>query len=122
MATKVIDKGWAKLKREIGLASERVVAVGVIDGGAPHPSGAGSVGEVATWNHYGTSTIPARPFITRPIDMRRPEIEKLVQRVVAGISSNKISAETGLNLVGTKLRGICVQAINAREYEPNAPS
>lgn len=101
------------------MAGELTVAVGVIDGGAPHPAGP-TVGEVAAWNHFGTEDIPARPFITRPIDLKRPELAKLVQRLVAGISTGKIGAEYAAELLGQKLRDVCVSAINAREYEPNA--
>lgn len=118
---KFIDRGWKAIQRELGYADTHVVATGVIDGSAPHDSGR-TMGEIATWNHYGTETIPARPFITRPIDVKQGEIKALIARIMKGVSTGKISAEVGLALVGQRLRDLQVSAINAREYEPNAES
>lgn len=117
----IIDRGWNAIKRQLELADTKVIAVGVLDGSEPHPAGP-TVGEIATWNHYGTDTIPARPFITRPIDMQMPELKTLVQRLMRGISLGKITADHAAEILGQKLRDTCVSAINARQFEPNAES
>jgi hypothetical protein len=118
---RVIDRGWKSIQRELNEANSKVVAVGVLNGAEPHVGGA-TLGEVATWNHYGTSTIPARPFIVGPIDAKQTEIRSLIERLVKGISLGKVGADQALDLLGQKLRDTCVSAINAREFEPNAES
>lgn len=117
----IVDRGWNAIKRQLELADSKVIAVGVLDGSAPHPAGP-TMGEIATWNHYGTETIPARPFITRPIDLKNAELRTLVQRLMRGISLGKITAGHAAEILGQKLRDTCVAAINAREFEPNAQS
>ena len=118
--TKYIDRGYYAIKKQLEIANTKTVSVGVLNGSEAH--GDVTVGEIATWNHYGTANIPARPFIVGPIDAKQAELQNLVKRLTAGISTGKIDTEFALNVLGQKLRDTCVSAINNREFEPNADS
>jgi hypothetical protein len=94
------------------------VVVGVTEGAGDYPDGA-TVAEVAQWNHDGTSWIPARPFLSRPLSADDPEVQKMMARISAAIFAGK-PADPILNAAGQWAVNRCRRAIDARAYEPNA--
>jgi len=74
---------------------------------------------VATYNHFGTSRIPPRPFITQPIDNNEANLRKRLKKVAVlvgkGMSLNQAMDQFGLHGVG-----LMKEAISNREYEANA--
>jgi hypothetical protein len=79
------------------------------------------VGEVAVWNHFGTSTIPERPFISGPIEQGKHEIRALQVRLAKGIYELKITKYKALEFIGTDLKSRIQKAIVAGVPPPNAP-
>jgi len=80
------------------------------------------VAEVAIWNHYGTDTIPARPFISATIAAKRAEIEALESRLVAGVFAGKLTEEKALGLLGAYIQREIVAQINTFFPPENAES
>lgn len=102
------------------------IAVGVLgERAASLHDGAGkdvTVGDVAHWNYYGTTTISARPFIAIAFERHRDEIEKVLARATRGVLEEKLSAERALELVGEFAVGLVKQAIADGIPPPNAQS
>lgn len=61
-----IDHGWRRIKRELKKAAKADVYAGLFEEDV-YENGQ-NVAEVGAYNEYGTSTIPARPFIRPALD------------------------------------------------------
>lgn len=123
MPVKYKDKGWGAIKKSLSRGKQ--VAVGVLGPKAEeiHEDSKATVAEIATWNHFGTSIIPARPFIAQPVEQHREEILSFQARLYAGVLAKKLSETQALELLGEKIRNLIVKDINEGGlYEPNAAS
>ena len=72
---KDIDRGYKAIMREIDRANNAFVDVGIFEG-ARNPETNTSVAEYATYNEFGTATIPARPFMAISFDENIGQITK----------------------------------------------
>ena len=107
--------GLAKIATQIAKLSTARVAVGVLGprATAAHVDGDGetadadapTVADVAIWNHYGTTNIPARPFIALALETHKPELRKLFARIGRGVVEGKVAAEQALGLMGESVAG-----------------
>lgn len=107
------------------LVSGRVqgrVVVGVPEGAGTHGDTQKTVALVAQWLHDGTATIPARPFLSVPLDGRTAAVQKMAQRVSKAVLDGKLTEEAALTILGQWARDHVLQAINAGFPPPNAPS
>lgn len=114
--------------RELG-ATQKHVRVGVIDKAAAEkhdePEGSKSthtVAQVAIWNHYGTSTIPARPAITLALEQHKEELQKLQTRLGVALVTGKVTLDQALGLLGEAAVGHIKQTIADGVAPANAPS
>lgn len=118
-------------------ASQKHVAVGVLgakgaekhrefvagaDGTTVEQVGAHTVAEVAQWNHYGTSAIPARPFLTIAMNLHRDALAKLQRRLAHGIVIGKLEIDQALGLLGEAAAAAVKQTIADGIPPPNAPA
>jgi hypothetical protein len=113
-----------QIMRELG-AHPKHIAVGVIGEKAhePHKDADGAtVADVASWNHFGTSTIPARPFLTIMLEKHGERLRELLGRVGKGVLAGKIDLDTGLNLVGLEAAKLTKRTITEHVPPPNAAS
>jgi hypothetical protein len=74
------------------------------------------------WNHFGTENIPARPFITKPIEEQQNEIRALQVRLAKGVYEGKLSTEHALEFVGRDLQTRIQKEIVSGVPPENAPS
>lgn len=121
MPVKDRDKGLKALLARV-LASKKAITVGVhaAEGGAAEPGGA-TVADVATWNHFGTSRIPARPFLTNWFDANVKEIA--VKLKTAGTKIVKgTDPYDALQAVALWAEGGVKRYIAQGVPPPNAPS
>lgn len=114
--------------RELG-ATQKHVRVGIIGKQAAEkhdePEGAKSaatVAQVAVWNHYGTSTIPARPFITLALEQHKEDLKKLQTRLGVALVTGKVTLDQALALLGEAAVGHIKQTIADGVVPENAPS
>lgn len=77
---------------------------------------------VAVWNEFGTSRIPARPFISQTWEKGRDKIMKFTQQVVKQVIDGKADVKTATNMLGTKVKSMIQSTIRNGEFVPNAPS
>jgi hypothetical protein len=118
------DMGWndlaAKLKDMIG---DPHVLVGVqgAEADAEHEGGVTNA-DVASWNEFGTPTIPARSFIRATVDLNEAKLQARAVLLGRGVLFEKFTPNQALGLLGEEARGMMIQRINAHIDPPNAPS
>jgi hypothetical protein len=81
-----------------------------------------SVADIALWNHEGTSTIPARPFLAEPLNTQNSELRAYVERIKNKVLVRPDLRDQLLGLLGTWCVNQVVKAINAGFPPPNAES
>jgi hypothetical protein len=115
------DKGWEKIRRQL-LEPEKHVVIGIVKD-EPHKGTEGAtVADVATWNHFGTSNIPARPFISATVDANEGPIGSLIRRLAKGVLEGKIQEKQALGLIGEFILAKIVGKINDFFPPENAQS
>jgi hypothetical protein len=110
--------------RELG-ARPRHIAVGVIGakGQVEHNGTKGAtVADVASWNHFGTSTIPARPFLTIAFAKHGDRLRAVQARIIKGVIEGKLDLDRGLDLLGLEAAALVKQTIIEHVPPPNKPS
>jgi hypothetical protein len=113
------------LVRELG-ARPRHIAVGVIGSKAAEqhkgsPSGT-TVADVASWNHGGTSTIPARPFLTIAFEKYGARLREVQTRLGKGLVEGKIDLDRALEILGLEAVSLVKRTITEHVAPPNAAS
>lgn len=95
MSTQIVDRGWNQIKKEIARLKSMELVVGVLDA------------EVATYgayNEFGTTHIPARPFMRNTMTESGADIASRVkragERVLAGGSAYDEVTAIGLHVQG----------------------
>lgn len=116
MSVTVVDKGYKAIMSEVDLLNKLSVNVGI-----QSESGEG-VAERAFFNEYGTRTIPERSFMRTAFDESLPDINNTVDRLVSGVMSAKIAAQTAANVLGERHQGQIKAKIKSGTFTPNAES
>ena len=73
------DKGFKALRDELDEFKGMKIQVGVLGKKASTPVGDTTVGAVAGFMEFGTSSIPARPFVRQMADSKRQEIGRITE-------------------------------------------
>jgi hypothetical protein len=114
------------LKRQILLLSKMpTLEVGVLGekAAADHRDSDGAtVADVAHWNHYGTRTIPARPFMSIGIDRNRAVIEAAIAKATTAVVERGADPRKALGLIGQLTVGLIQQEMSSSLPPPNAPA
>lgn len=122
MAT-VIDKdlGYTRIFRDIKELDKRGIKIGFM--GNDSVDGV-SVVDYATYNEFGTSRIPARPFMQTTADQKREEVLKFSEHLVGKMIDGGISADMVLKNLGEFYQAKIQETIRkAKEWAvPNAPA
>lgn len=114
--TKVIDRGWERIRRELARANRLEVAVG-IQQGTKAADGA-DVAEYATHNEYGTEHIPSRPFMRTAFDENVGDIQRDMQQQYAAVCSGERTAHQALVVIGQKHADRTKNTITGRDFLP----
>jgi hypothetical protein len=131
MSVKITDnkKKFEALKKQLAKAKKNKphVAVGILqkEGSANYADDAtATVVDVATWNEFGTDTIPARSFLRSTYDANVGRFLALIRRYKKPLALQQVSMEHVLGMVGqfaqSKVDGTIVAG--GVPYIPNAPS
>jgi hypothetical protein len=99
-----------------------VVAVGIqsSDGSKTDDDGVALV-DSATWNEFGTDTIPARPWLRTALDVNRRRWTKAAGRAVKEVIDGG-TGEAGLRLLGVVMVGDAKESLLDGAWTPNAPA
>lgn len=110
------------LRRQLLRIKKTKIIVGVQGQNAArvHPLGrqGQTVGEVAIANHYGTTNVPARPFLTIAKQRHAAQIKRVFAAAVKSGREPQVVGE----LVGAYVVGLVQETISDRIPPPNAPS
>jgi len=115
------DSEYKKLKRKIDASNDLEVAVGIHEDAGLNENG-DDILEYAIWNHYGTDTIPKRPFVDLAAD-RNNNWQKYVDEAYG----NLVDKDTSLKAEAGKVGDIAVRDMkaiieNKEVPPPNKPS
>lgn len=67
--------------------------------------------EYAVYNEFGTSKIPARPFMRTAIEKNKVSIRKTVDKCLEKILQGRMTGENALKIIGEEIRGHIIKAI-----------
>lgn len=59
-----------------------------------------TLAQIATWNHFGTTHIPARPFFTETSVRHREDLDRMLLATARGIAYGKLSWDQGMTFLG----------------------
>lgn len=123
MSVAIIDKdlGYQRFVLDMKELRGRSVKVGIWDEGS---SGGTSVLDYAIYNEFGTSRIPARPFMATTYDNNYDKTIKFVEFLSGKIIDGKITPDHALKVLGEEYQKYIQKTIrDAKSWaEPNAES
>lgn len=79
-----------------------------------------TLADVATWNHFGTEKIPARPWLTVAFDRNKRRWTRLAGRVVKPFRAGQ--GLTELQVLAAAMVGDCQESLLDEPWTPNAPA
>lgn len=110
-----------KFLQELRKLESLEVRVGFQAGDAVYDETGADVTEIAAYNEFGTSSMPARPFMRQSFENHEDELQKICDTANQTIS-NGGEAEDALNQIGVFCKGLVQQEIVDGGFEPNAES
>lgn len=115
---KMSPKG-AKFMAELNWLADRDIHVGFQRGKGVYEDGT-DVADVAKMNEFGTSTIPARPFMEQSFTRHEQEyVEECEEIFTAMIKGQDVKSR--IRRFGNKVKRDIVDEIERGEFVPNAP-
>lgn len=125
MSGKVIvkEKKWFTIRGLLKAAEGSYVEVGVLSDTGAYESGGGvNLADVATFNEYGTSRIPARPFLQTSFDSNASQINAFKQKIHQAMLAGQGNIAKGLEAIGIFFKGVVQKQIAKGGFAANAPS
>jgi hypothetical protein len=124
---KIIDRdmGWNAIKAELEKVKGAYVKCGILSDEATWAKSEGkqvNLADVATFNEYGTSRIPSRPFMRRTFDTKTSQINERLKESFDLIVQGKGKVARELNKLGAWYVGQIQGTIKGGGFTPNAPS
>jgi len=115
------DRGYKRIKIDMKALDGKAVKVGVM-GGAENNGVA--IVDYAVWNEFGTSRIPARPFMAKTADENRDTVQKFAGFLIGKVIDGQLSVDRALKNLGEFYQlKIQMNIRTAKEWaEPNAPA
>lgn len=115
--------------KEMELLNDSYVLVGFQEGqvtkvqtkGGRKKEAGHSMAQIAAENEFGTSRIPARPFMSTSFDENRARINKAVQGEYGKIVDGTSSVRRSLSLIGLFMADLVQKKIRDIHYPPNSP-
>ena len=114
-----------KSLKEIEHLAKHQLEIGIlaIDKSLMGEDGKTTILNYAIWNEFGTSDIPARPFMRNAFDTNRGIISNLIQAAPKKVIKGEKSGKEALMEIGETIRGLIIQSIATAETwaVPNDP-
>nr|WP_304188448.1 hypothetical protein [Hafnia alvei] len=119
MSVKITDKKEVWRRIRVGLNElEPVEVVAGIQKGEVNDGVL--VARYATWNEFGTRTIPSRPFMRNAFDKNVETLVRFFYQGRRGIVDGKINQDQLMNSVGVKMVQLIKESILNESWAPNA--
>lgn len=119
MATRIVDKGYNKIMREVNRAWRKEAAVGILVG-SQDDDGA-NIAEYAAYNEYGTDKepkIPSRPFMRTAFDENINQLHLDFGQAINMLMRGQKTAHQCLLIIGKKHAIRIQQTITGRDFLP----
>ncbi len=119
----IVLRGYARAQSELkkalqSLTTRRVATVGIHASAGKHKDSDLHVAEIGAIQHFGTDTIPARPFLDNGIKAREKELARFVQESLKkGVDPARIVE--GMGALGSRY---VVEQIDATLEPPLKPA
>lgn len=115
VTVKDIDKGYKQIAINVKGLKHRGVKIGIMGGG--------TVLDYAMYNEFGTSRMPARPFMGTTAERYSKDVVKMVDQLVGNIVDGKSDVERVLSVLGEWYQMKMQQTIrDAKTWAaPNSP-
>jgi hypothetical protein len=120
--SKIIDRGWMKIKSDIQELQGQGVKVGLRSSAGSHDGVL--IADIGIYNEFGTSRIPARPFMRRTADQSRQFLAPFVSGLTKRMIEHKLSVSQVMNQLGLFYQDKIRNTIRSSPTwaVPNAPS
>ena len=125
MASGVKDNNakWVAFVDSLADLKHIAVTAGVqSDAGVSKGKNPAKIVEYATYNEFGTATIPARPFVSSTADKQRDTWLAFMDKGVEAAMLGKADLQTVFGKLGLKMAGDIKKTINTLRIPPNKPS
>ena len=114
-----------KMAKELARYEKLSVLVGFQGSSALESAGDGDsearVVDVATFNEFGTDTVPERPFLRSALDMGKDEIGRAIEDGVGAIMDGKKTAIQAASIIGIVAQKLVRKRIVDLSDPPNRP-
>lgn len=117
---KLIDHGFDNIIRQALKLDGRGVKVGIRRGKGSHDGT--DMLDIAVYNHFGTATIPARPFVSDCAEKNAGQIKEAQKRLVYRVYQGGLSADGALAQLGAWYVSVQKGHILHGGWTPNAPA
>jgi hypothetical protein len=117
--TKERDKGFKHIVKQLRIADNAKVSIG-FRGDKTHDESNTRIVDIATYNEYGTDTIPARPFLSGNHDEKRKQYQADIKKRFSAILTGSTVAQE-LSQFGEFVVGDVKMFITNLDTPPNAP-
>ena len=115
---KVNDKLWKDIKAQFPKIDKAVVKTG-IQSDAGESDGV-SIAEYASFNEFGTRTIPERPFMRKTFDDNLANYNKLIERLFKGMLGGKLDAKMAFSILGQQTEDDMKNTIMTGGFKENS--
>lgn len=117
---KLIDHGFDNIIRQALKLDGKGVKVGIRRGKGSHDGT--DMLDIAVYNHFGTATIPARPFVSDCAEKNAGQIQEVQKRLVYRVYQGGLSADGALAELGAWYVNVQKGHILHGGWTPNAPA
>lgn len=117
---KLIDHGLDNIIRQALKLDGKGVKVGIRRGKGSHDGT--DMLDIAVYNHFGTATIPARPFVSDCAEKNAGQIQEAQKRLVYRVYQGSLSADGALAQLGAWYVNVQKGHILHGGWTPNAPA
>lgn len=116
------DLGLDKIIKQFKSLKKKQVQAGILKDAGTGEDGV-YIADYACHNEYGTSTIPARPFMSTTFDEKHEEWNKSLNNIVQDVLDGKdIDVDKSMSLVGVRMVDAIKEKITSNVPPPLAPS
>lgn len=117
---KLIDHGFDNIIRQALKLDGKGVKVGIRRGKGSHDGT--DMLDIAVYNHFGTASIPARPFVSDCAEKNAGQIQEAQKRLVYRVYQGGLSADGALAELGAWYVNVQKGHILHGGWTPNAPA
>lgn len=111
-----------RLLRELETLKRKQVRIGLQRGKKHKGKNQADLVDIAVYNEFGTSSIPARPFFAQTVEQQGEFLTEFSSELAGRLVDGTETAESVLKKIGTAAKGAVQYQITNGGFVPNAPA